>query len=168
MEKQTKNIITREWIEKELRFYNSADIKSRLVLCGVFTVILLPITIALIYGILLSLDNVLVKIVLSIFMGAITSSPIWLFFILIQNALCERKMLARGDFDIVTRDVSCKSEEIVHRHIEEYLHFSGFNKMSVGHTTFQLTSAEDTFYIVHYKDKKDIKLLYSAKMYEIQ
>ena len=168
MKKQTKNIITREWIEKELRFYNTADIKSRLVLCGVFTVILLPITIALIYGILLSLDNVLVKIVLSIFMGAITSSPIWLSFLLIQNAFCERKMLARGNFDIVTCDVSYKSEEMVHRHMEEYLHFSGFNKISVGHTTFQLTSAGDTFYIVHYKDKKDIKLLYSAKMYEIQ
>ena len=168
MEKQTKNIITCEWIKKELRFYNTADIKSRLVLCGIFTVIFLPITIALIYGILMSFDNVLVKIVLSIFMGGITSSPIWLFFLLIQNALCERKMLARGDFDIVTCDVSYKSEEMVHRHMEEYLYFSGFNKKSVGHTTFQLTSAGDTFYIVHYKDKKDIKLFYSTKMYELQ
>ena len=170
MEKQTKNIITCEWIKKELRFYNTADIKSRLALCGIFTVIFLPITIALIYGILVSFDNVLVKIVLSIFMGGITSSPIWLFFLLIQNALRERKMLARGDFDIVTCDVSYKSEEIDRRrrHMEEYLYFSGFNKKSVGHTTFQLTSAGDTFYIVHYKDKKDIKLFYSTKMYELQ
>ena len=168
MKKQTKNIITREWIEKELRFYNTADIKSRLVLCGVFTVILLPITIALIYGILLSLDNVLVKIVLSIFIGGIVSSPIWLFFLLTREALCERKMLARGDFDIVTRDVSYKSEEIVHRHIEEFLHFCEFDKISVGHTTFQLASVGDEFYIVHYKGKKDIKLFYSAKMYDLQ
>ena len=77
-------------------------------------------------------------------------------------------MLARGDFDIVTRDVSYKSEEMVQRRLENYLHFCEFNKISVGHTTFQLASAGDTFYIVHYKAKKDIKLLYSAKMYEYQ
>ena len=108
------------------------------------------------------------KTALSIFIGGITSSPIWLFFLLTREALCERKMLARGDFDIVTRDVSYKSEEMVHRHLEKYLHFCEFNKISVGHTTFQLASAGDTFYIVHYKAKKDIKLLYSAKMYEYQ
>lgn len=168
MEKQTKNIITREWIEKELRFYNTADIKSRLVLCSVFTVIFLPITIALVYGITKSFNIVLAEIVLSIFIGGITSSPIWGFFLLIRNALCERKMLARGEFDIVTCDVSYKSQEMVHRHMEEYLHFCGFNKISVGHTTFQLASAGDTFYIVHYKGKKDIKLFYSAKMYALQ
>ena len=168
MKKQTQNIITREWIEKELRFYNTADIKSSLVLCSVSTVIFLPITIALIHGIAESFDNVLVKIVLLILIGCITSSPIWRSFLLTRNALCERKMLARGDFDIVTRDVSYKSEEMVHRHMEEYLHFCEFNKISVGHTIFQLASAGDTVYIVHYKAKKDIKLLYSAKMYEFQ
>ena len=168
MEKQTKNIITREWIEKELCFYNAADIKSRLVLCSICMVIFLPITIALIYGIAESFDNAVVKIVLSIFMGCITSSPIWLFFLLTRDALHERKMLAHGGFDVVIRDISYKSEEIVHRHVEEYLHFCEFNKFSVGHTTFQLASKGDTFYIVHYKDKKDIKLLYSTKMYELQ
>ena len=168
MEKQTKNIITREWVEKELRFYNTADIRSRLVLCSVFTVILLPITIALIWGVVESFDHVLVEIFLSIFMGCITSSPILHFSLLIREALCEKKMLDRGEFDIVTRDVSYKSEEMVHRHIEEFLYFCEFDKISVGHTTFQLASVGDEFYIVHYKGKKDIKLFYSAKMYELQ
>ena len=168
MEKQTKNIITRDFIEKELRFYNTADIKSRLVLCSIFTVILLPITITSIYMISGAFDNTLAEIILSIVIGGIISSPIWGLLLVIISALYERRMLARGDFDIVTREVSYKSEELVHRHLEECLHFRGFNKISVGHTTFQLASAGDTFYIVHYKAKKDIKLLYAAKMYELQ
>ena len=38
MEKQTKNIITREWIEKELWFYNTADLKVGI---GIFAIVFL-------------------------------------------------------------------------------------------------------------------------------
>ncbi|MBR2479041.1 MAG: hypothetical protein IKB47_01380 [Clostridia bacterium] len=154
MQKQTKNIITRDYIEKELRFYNTADIKSSLVLCGVFALIFLPLTVGVIYGILSMFENTLIKIILSVIMGGITSAPIWLNFLGLLCALSERNLLVCGDFDIVTRDVSYKSEEMVHRRMVEYLHFCEFNKISVGHTIFQLSSAGDTFYIVHYKEKK--------------
>ncbi|MBR2033900.1 MAG: hypothetical protein IKA46_07190 [Clostridia bacterium] len=168
MQKQTKNIITRDFIEKELRFYNTADIKSTLVVCSIFALTFLPLTVGIIYGILSLFENILIKIVLSVIVGGITSEPLWFNLLELRRALSKRKLLACGDFDIVTRDVSYKSEELVHRHIEEYLHFCDFNKISVGHTIFQLSSVGDTFYIVHYKAKKDIKLLYSAKMYELQ
>jgi hypothetical protein len=168
MEKQAKNIITREFIEKELRFYNTADIKSTLVFCGAFALVFLPLTVGIIYGILSLLENMLIKIVLSVILGGITSAPIWLTLLGLRSALSERKLLICGDFDIVTRDVSYKSEKVVHRHMEEYLHFRDFNEISVGHTIFQLASAGDMFYIIHYKAIKDIKLLYSTKMYEFQ
>ena len=168
MEKQTKNIITREWVEKELRFYNTATIRASLIFFGIFTIIFLPIAIAVIHVISTTFDNVVLKIVLSIIMGGIASAPIWLFFLLSAEAFRERKLLDGGAFDIVTCEVSRKSEELVHRHMEEYLHFRGFNKTSVGHTIFQLASTGDTFYIVHYKNKKDIELLYSTKMYKLQ
>jgi len=163
-----KILITRDFAEKELRLYNSADIKSTLVLCGIFTLFFLPLTVGVIYGILSVFENPLFKIVLSVIMGGITSSPIWLNLLRLFCALSERKLLVCGDFDIATRDVSYKSEKMVHRHMEEYLHFCDFNKISVEHSIFQLSSAGDTFYIVHYKAKKDIKLLYSTKMYELQ
>ncbi len=166
MEKQTKNIITREWVEKELRFYNTADIRSTLVLCGVLSLLFLPLTIGIVYAICALIENILLKIVLSVIIGAITSAPIWINLLRLRGSLTERKLLENGDFDIVIRNVQYKSEKIVHRHIEEYLHFDDFEEFSVEHTTFQLASQGDAFYIIHYKTKRLIKLLYSAKMYE--
>ena len=166
MTKETKNIITREFIEKGLRFYNTADIKSSLVLCGVGSLFFLPITVGVICGMFSLFENILMKITFSVIVGGIVSAPIWINLLGLMHALSERKLLVGGYFDIVSRDVLYKSEKRVHRHLESYLHFSDFKETSVGHTIFQLTSAGDTFYIVHYKAKKYIKLLYSAKMYD--
>lgn len=168
MEKQTKNIITREWVEKELRFYNTADIRSTLVLCGALSLLFVLLTVGLVWGFFALFKNIWLKILLSVLMGGLTSAPVWINLLSLIVSLKERKLLNCGEFDIVTRDVSYKSEKMVYRHIQEYLHFSDFKEFSVGHTTFQLASAGDTFYIVHYNAKKDIKLLYSAKMYELQ
>lgn len=167
MEKQTKNIITRELIEKELRFYNTADIKSALVMLGPVSLFFLPITVGFMYGILSSIkiENILFKVVLALLVGSITSSPIWLYLVSLRTALAERRLLLRGEFDVVVREVLYKSEKIVHRHTEEFLHFNDFKEISVDHTTFQLASQGDIFYIVHYKSKNYIKLLYSDKMY---
>ena len=168
MEKQTRNVITRKSVEKELRFYNTADIKSSLVLGGGLSLVFLPLTVGIVYGICSSYQNILIEVALSVLCGSITSSPVWISLLGVCRALFEKKRLLRGDFDIVACDVSYKSEKMVKRHMEEYLHFGNFNAISVGHTVYQLASAGDTFYIVHYKGKKDIKLFYSAKMYEFQ
>ena len=161
-----KNTITREWIEKELRFYNGADIKSSLVLCGVITLLLLPITIGLTYGIFILVKNLLIKIVSALIFLAIMCLPIGINAAMLCTALAERKLLLRGEFDVVIRDVLYKSEKLVNRHTEQMLHFQGFDEISVGSTTFQLAAEGDLFYIVHYKTKKKIRLLYSAKIYE--
>ena len=57
---------------------------------------------------------------------------------------------------------------MVHRDIVEFLHFADFNDVSVDNITFQLAAQADIFYIVHYKGSRNIKLLYSAKMYDYQ
>jgi hypothetical protein len=166
MEKQTKNIITRKWVEKELRFYNTANIRSALVFCGTFSLLSVPLTILIVYAACTVFENIVLKIALSIFMGAFTSAPTWIYLLLTFYLLSERKLLNRGEFDIVTRELLYKNEKMVHRHLEEFLHFQDFKEISVGHTSFQLALQGDTYYIVHYKTKKSIKLLYSAKMYE--
>ena len=88
--------------------------------------------------------------------------------ILLVRALLERKTLLRGEFDIVTREVLYKREKRVQRHTEECLKFDDFKEISVTHTAYELASAGDAFYIVHYKAKKRIKLLYSARAYDYQ
>lgn len=159
-------MISREWVEKELRFYNTADIRSTLVLCGALSVPFLPLAVGAVYGVFSSIENILLKIVFSVIMGGITSAPIWINLLALRIAFAERKLLKRGEFDIVTREVSYKSEKVVHRHVEEFLHFNDFKDISVGHTDFQLASVGDTFYIVHYKTNNRIKLFYPARMYE--
>ena len=166
MEKQTKNILTREGIEKELRFDNTASIRALLVLCAVFSPFLLLLTFWVVGPGAPQMKSLVLKIVWCVFMGAFTSSPIWILLLGLRRFLVERKWLGRGEFDVVTREMSYKSEKQVHRHIEERLHFPDFDAISVGHTLYQLASQEDVFYIVHYKTKKEIKLLYPAKMYE--
>ncbi len=166
MDKQTKNIISRECVEKELRFYNTADIRSILVLCGALSLFFLPLTIGIVYAICALIENILLKIVFSAIIGAITSAPIWINLLRLRGSLTERKLLKNGDFDIVIRDVRYKSKKIGRWHIEEYLHFDDFKKRSVEHATFELASQGDEFYLVHYKTKNSIKLIYSTKMYE--
>ncbi len=166
MEKQTKNIITREWVAKELHFYNTADIRATLVLCGILSLFFVPLSVALVYEIVTLFKNALLKIFISIFVGGSMSAPVWTNLLALHTSLKERKMLLKNEFEIAIRTVLYKSEKIVHRHIAEYLHFEDFKEISVEHTTFQLSSQGDDFYIVHYKGSKLIKLLYSSKIYE--
>lgn len=161
-----KHIITREWIEKELRFYNTADIRSTLVLCGALSLLFVPLTIGAVCGFFAMLENVWLKIVLSVIIGGLTSAPIWLNLLTLRTSLKERKLLQNGDFDIVVREVQYKDEKTVRRHTEKFLYFVGFKEISVGNVNYDLVSQGDEFYIVHYKGHTAIKLLYSLKMYE--
>ena len=165
MEKQTKNVITREWVEKELRFYNTADIRSTLVWGGAVSLVTLPLAVFLIRAILTHLSGVF-SIAYALLIGVMFISPTWVFLFGICKHLAKRKMLQKGEFEIVERAVLYKKEKLVHRHTEECLCFLGFKERSVNHTTYQLASKDDVFYVVYYKPRKDIEMLYSAKMYE--
>ncbi len=168
MENRTKNIITRDFIEKELRFYNTADIKSTLVWFGALSLVFLPLTIGVVYGLFALLEITWLKVLLSVLIGGLTSAPVWLELLSLRTSLEERKLLRNGAFDIVVCEVQYKDERLVNRHTEKILHFTGFKKVSVGNVHFDLTSQGDKFYIVHYKDHATIKQLYSLKMYEFK
>ena len=168
MSKQTKNIITREFIEKELRFYNTADIKSTLVLSIAFSLLFLPLTAVVLYVFSSLFKNILLKIVVSLVVGGTISAPIWLNLFSLITSLKERKLLRNGDYDITVREVQYKGETRVCRHIAKFLHFIGFKDVLVGTVDFELSSQGDEFYIVHYKDHTTVKLLYSVKLYEFK
>ena len=165
VEKQTKNVITRELIEKELRFYNKADLRSNLVLCGAFGVFFGAVAAGIIYGFIVLLDNIWLKIVLSVLVGGLITLPIWVNIRFPIISLRERKLLKNGDFDILVHRVQRKEERILHRHTQRYLHFEGFKATPVERINYDLVSIGDEFYIVHYKGHTSIKLLYSLKMY---
>ena len=166
MEKQTKNIITREWVEKELRFYNTADIRSSLVLLGALSLLFVPLTVVLVDGLLSVLNQFWFQIPVAVLVGGLLSSPLLVNLFSLLRSFREKRLLQGCDFDVVTRKVLYKSEKIVNRQEMEYLHFDGFEKIAVSHTTYQLAEEGDAFYIVYFKGYKTIKELYPAKLYE--
>ena len=166
MPKETKNTITREWVEGELRFQNSAAIRFALVLCGGFALVFLPLTIGIIYAIFKHIDRLPLEIILSVIIGGITSAPVWCMIFSLRQAFAEKKMLDRGEFEIVTRDVLYKEEKVVKRHEEKFLVFGDFESVRVNQTVYDLASQGDEFYIVHYTNKPRVCLLYSFKTHE--
>ena len=172
MEKQTKNIITREWLEKELRFYNTGYLKA-----GLFTFVIVfftcvPLCAFFIWLIVSSLDNLFLEIAGSVLFGGMFIVPIVFTALEILKTLSERKKLTRGEFDVVTCELSYKTERVTRRHTILLLNFPGFHEKQVDKTTYFHAGIGDEFYVVCYRTeskkqkKKAIKLLYSAKMYE--
>lgn len=170
MAKETKNVITREWIEKELRFYNTADIRSCTLLFVVFSLIFIPIGLLAVNGVASEFKPVLIKIVLWVVLTPLVSAPSWISLLSLYKCFKERALIQKGDFEIVVKELSHKSEKLVYRNrrtrMEEVLHFADFKPISVGHTRYQLSSRGDEFYIVHYKGSNRIKFFYPLKMYE--
>ena len=160
MEKQTKNIITRQWVKKELLFYNTATLKHTAV--GLAVIILIFGFISL----LLSAFSRKGGIVVGLFGGI----PLIAILIVQIRLFKERKQLQNGAFEIVTRPLLYKDEKMVgsgrNRRLQEMLHFEGFDEVWANHTEYQLSSMNDEFYIVHYKDSKKAEMVFPLKMYE--
>ena len=168
MEKQTKNVITREIIEKELRFSNTAYIRSTLVLCAGLSLLFVPLTVLAVCVVCGAFTAVLLEIIISVLLGAVLSAPVWINLLCLIPKLKERKLLQNGEFDITVCEVSYKEKKTVRRHTENVLHFVGFDGASVASTTFDLASQGDEFYVVHYKGLTGIELLYPLNLYELQ
>lgn len=166
MERQTKNVITRELIERELRYYNTANIRSALVLCAALSPLFVPLTVGTVCGVFALLKNTLLIILLSVLIGGLASAPIWIKLLALIRSLRDRKLIQNGDFAIVICEVQYKGEKPVHRHTEKFLHFNEFEEVLVENVNYDIVSQGDEFYIVHYKGHTTIKLLYSLKMYE--
>lgn len=163
--KQTKNEITREFIKKELAFYNKADIRSRLLLGIVLALLSVPLVCLCAFLI----DHLVLRIVLSLVTALLPFGVFALMYIVqLVKALGEKKMINGDQFEITTRKVLSMNERVVRKHTETFFSFGDFKEISVGKTTRDITSVGDEFYIVHYCGKSDIKLFYPAKTHELK
>ena len=160
MEKQTKNIITRQWVKKELLFYNTATLKHTAV--GLAAVILLLGFISFLLS-AFSREGAIV-------VGLLGGIPLIAILVLQIRLFKERKQLQNGAFEIVTRPLLYKDEKMVgsgrNRRLQEMLHFDGFDEVWANHTEYQLCTMDDEFYIVHYKGSKKAEMVFPLKLYE--
>lgn len=167
---EKKPVITREFAEKELRFLNRADLRSTLILCLSLSLFLIPLTVGIICGICLSLEILWLKLVLSLPIAALFTFPIWLYLVVTVKCLQEKQQIDRGEFEIVTRTLSYKSEEQYTRNsrtVQRFFHFDGFERCHVNsRTSYELASEGDVFYLVRYLGKSTVRLYFSAKSYD--
>ena len=172
MEKQTKNILTREWVEEELRFYNRAGIRSNLRLLLILTPIFLPIAVLLINQYVKWFDFPGPFALVAVFITLWITFPIWIPICLLAGHLYEKRLLDRGDFEITESWLSEKAERRVirefDRRIQLQLSFPGFKWADVSHVIYELATPGDKYYVIHYKNKRKVKFCYPADMYEYE
>lgn len=169
MEKQTKNIITREWVEKELRFYSMADIKASILMCGILSTIFIALAVVMDVLVIEGAHNLIFEIVFCVLWTSLSLIPVVISVVSLCESIAKRKLFLSGEFDITTHAVSYKYEKVTRRNTILFLVFPGFKDRAVGNTTYFHAAIGDEFYIVHYrtnKAKKRAELVYSTKMYE--
>ncbi|MBE6650006.1 MAG: hypothetical protein E7613_01710 [Ruminococcaceae bacterium] len=170
-EKYTKNILTRESIEKELIKENRTNIRTWCINI-IASVILLFALSWTVYLAFVTVGNILMKWICCIILGGGSATPTIIAFTKLYKSIKQKNMLRESEFNIVVERLQYKSDSVSIRdrrripRIEGYLHFEGFNAYLVNSTEYQLASMGDDYYIVHYKNSKNIEMLFPTKMYE--
>ena len=166
MEKQTKNLITRKEIEKDLLFNNTASIKHTAV-CLAAMVLALGVVSAFFLSLLPS-GYLWLDIIIWIFFIGIVGAPIWAISAMLIKALIDRKHLKNGDLEIVICPLLYKEEKMIRGsdYPRKVLHFGDFEDVWADSTHYQLSTMGDEFYIVHYKGSKAARMVFPLKLYE--
>jgi hypothetical protein len=166
MEKQTKNIITREEIEQDLLFNNTASIKHTAVCLA--AVVLVWGVISAIFLSLLPSGFLWLDVIIWVFFIGIVGAPVWAISAMLIKALIERKHLKNGELEIVVRPLLYKEEKMVRGsdNFEKVFHFKDFEEVLADSTHYQLSIPGDVFYIVHYRGSRDAKFVFPLKLYE--
>ena len=163
MADQTKNIITREVIEKLLRSYNTR--------CILFLFFLfLPLLCLFVTNTVFMFDTMLGRSVWQtvsfVLQACMTLFLIYLTPYAFYEIFAQRRLLKKGDFEVTVREVKYKEKRLICRRIRWILAFEVFGTVSVDRAVYMHTVHGDMFYIVHYKGKHTIMLCYPLRMYE--
>ena len=164
---ETKNIITKETIEKELKALNKADIRSTMVYIAAMTVFFVPLSIIPIY-LFFSVPRKTILLGIGCFLGSfVLLLPVLINLFFLAKVINEARLLKQGDWFVDIDQVRYKTQEIKYRHTSNVLYFYRYERVASGGVNFQLASQDDRFYLVIYKKKKPCVVLhYSQKAYE--
>jgi hypothetical protein len=166
MEKQTKNIITRKEIEKDLLFNNTASIKHTAVCLA--AVVLVWGVISAIFLSFLPSGFLWLDVIIWVFFIGIVGAPVWAISAMLIKALIERKHLKNGELEIVVRPLLYKEEKMVRNSDfpQKIFHFGDFDDVLADPTHYQLCTMNDEFYIFYYKGSRKATLILPLKLYD--
>lgn len=172
MEKQTKNIITREEIEKKLCDDNRASLK-------VSTLGFLATALGGVLWVVFFIPSFFEApnfgfCVLFFLFAIVGTVPAWALLPNFVKDLKEYRHLKNGDVEIVTRSLLYKSQKEVRIYCNKrtrwqtrgLFHFEGFDEFWASPEMYQNFTWGDEFYIVYYKGSKKIEKVFPLKMYE--
>lgn len=172
MKKPTKNIITREAIEKKLRSDNTASLKVSAL--AFFAAALVGI-LGVVFFIPSFFEAPNFGFGVLFFLFAIVGTvPAWVMLARFAKDLIEYKHLKNGDLEIVTRPLLYKSQKEVRIYCNKrtrwqtrsLFHFEGFDEFWASPEMYQNFTWGDEFYIVYYKGSKKVEKVFPLKMYE--
>lgn len=159
MKKPTRFILTEELIEKDLRSHLKRVINDHVFMC-IFA--LIPILLASL-GLRFIISEVLPIQALIFIIIAYIPLPLCLSGLIYH--LAERKKLLRGEYEISLRPLQDKK---VYGSHGRFLYFDGFRRKEVEYPQFEHATPGDTYYIVHCKNSKCVRLIYPTNAYELK
>ena len=169
MARETKNVITKESIAKELRAENKKRFPVLLLFLLVYVLVASSVLLAIYF---LGLKNTGAGVVGYVFFficALICLLPLLSFLL---SFIIRPKGLKSTDFLVMTDEVAFKEEKpatirgrIVR--MKKVLHFRTHEEMEVNSTWYQITSEKDVFYmVVRDQNSKSALRCYPAKLYE--
>ena len=167
MKKQTKNILKRSDIEKEMREANRIFLRSDLLSFFSLFLITVPLSCLFIYSFFQQAFHVFG--VVSLLCGLFIFAPNAYFAIALFRGIQEKKLLDQGAWGVECDYVTQKTDgEMRYRYrVVKVLYFSKHRKHEVDSTIFECTDLGDEFYIVVLHGRKRIeKSIYPCKLYE--
>ena len=170
MKKRTKNIISREGIEKKLCADNVASLKVS-VLAFLATSLVGILWVAFFISFLLEAPNFGFGVLFFLF-TIVGTVPAWVMLARLLKDLIECKHLKNGDIEIVTLPLLYETAETRYtrktrvEYTQYKFHFEGFDALLASSEQSEQFTRGDKFYIVYYKGSKKIRLLYSCAFYE--
>ena len=166
--KPTKNIITRASVEEELRFLNTADIRFIIAEIALFSLLLVPLTVLLLWSAFAFFSPSPIVIVISFLLVIALDFPYFIEGRNLARRFTERKQIKKGEFEITRSQLSYKNEVQMRRHSEYRFYFSRFAHYVVGKSRYELFEGGDEFYLVHYRKGDVIQIIYPLKTHEYQ
>ena len=168
MEKQTKNIINLEELEKEMR---EAERRTLRLLLGWGTALAVlfctPLAVFLCYQMRGAIEAQTFRVIACAFLVVLSFSPVIpIIAFCVRSLLAERGRSKGGDLVVTVVPLQYKYEDFVRKHLEWRLDFGSFGNVSVDRTEYQLATRGEEYYIVHYRGERTIARFYSTKRYE--
>ncbi len=168
MVRETKNIITKEIIAKDLQDENKKSFPILLIVSLVYTLVVSGVLLAIYFLGLKNGEAGTISYVIFLVGVFICLLPLFFFIALL---IAGRKTENSANFFVITDEVVWKEEKTVTRPraalIKKVIHFSRCGSIEVNSTYYQTAAEHDVFYmVVRNQDSKNALKCYPAKLYE--